>query len=163
VVLAVTNHDFRDMRPDIDGVRDLLVRVGREFPGVPFLFSEALTAMREALQLPAQPACELAVTLSRTGPSMPTRELRAPAPPSRTGPSSHTLEIRSQVPTFGPQPWLALRTTAGTYHHDNLDTDEPFHRWRYVLDDETYPLGALDAIGVAANNAYGTTTVVNVD
>ena len=145
VVLAFTNHDFRDMRPDIDGVRELLMRVGREFPDVPFLFSEALTAMREALQLPAQPACELEVTLSRTGPS------------------THVLEIRSQVPTFGPQPWLALRTVAGTYHHDNLDIDEPFHRWRYVFDEETYPLGALDAIGLAANNAYGVTTVVNVD
>ena len=145
VVLAFTDHDFRDMRPDIDGVRELLVRVAREFPDVPFLFSEALTAMREALQLPAQPACELEVTLSRTGPS------------------THVLEIRSQVPTFGPQPWLALRTVAGTYHHDNLDIDEPFHRWRYVLDEETYPLGALDAIGLAANNAYGVTTVVNVD
>ena len=121
------------------------IRVGREFPDVPFVFSEALTAMREALELPAQPACELEVTLSRTGPS------------------THVLEIRSQVPTFGPQPWLALRTVAGTYHHDNLDIDEPFHRWRYVLDEETYPLGALDAIGLAANNAYGMTTVVNVD
>jgi hypothetical protein len=145
VVLAFTNHDFRDMRPDIDGVRELLIRVGREFPDVPFLFSEALTAMREALQLPAQPACDLGVTLTQTGPS------------------SHVLEIRSQVPTFGPQPWLALRTVAGTYHHDNLDIDEPFHRWRYVFDEETYPLGALDAIGLAANNAYGVTTIVNVD
>ena len=43
------------------------------------------------------------------------------------------------------------------------DIDEPFHRWRYVFDEETYPLGALDAIGLAANNAYGVTTVVNVD
>jgi hypothetical protein len=145
VVLAFTNHDFRDMRPDIDGVRELLTRVGREFPDVPFLFSEALTAMRGALQLPAQPACELDATLSQTGPS------------------THVLEITSQVPTFGPQPWLALRTVAGTYHHDNLDMDKPFHRWRYVFDEDTYPIGALDAIGLAANNAYGVTTVVNVD
>jgi hypothetical protein len=145
VVLAFTNHDFRDMRPDIDGVRELLVRVGREFPDVPFVFSEALTAMREALQLPAEAACELESTLSRTGSS------------------THVLEIRSQVGTFGPQPWLALRTVAGTYHHDNLDIDEPFHRWRYVFDEDTFPIGALDAIGLAANNAYGVTTVVNVD
>jgi hypothetical protein len=109
------------------------------------VFSEALSAMRQALQLPAEPACELETTLSRTGSS------------------THVLEIRSQVPTFGPQPWLALRTTSGTYHHDNLDIDEPFHRWRYVFDEETYPVGALDAIGLAANNAYGVTTVVTVD
>jgi hypothetical protein len=145
VVLAFTNHDFRDMRPDIDGVRELVVRVGREFPDVPFLFSEAVTAMREALQLAAHPACELDVTLVQTGPS------------------THVMEVRSQVPTFGPQPWLALRTLGGTYHHDNLDIDEPFHRWRYVFDEETFPLGALDAIGLAANNTYGVTTVVSVD
>ncbi|HET7830773.1 MAG TPA: hypothetical protein VFL03_14520 [Candidatus Limnocylindrales bacterium] len=145
VVLAFTNHDFRDMRPDIEGVRELLVRVGREFPDVPFRFSEAVTAMREALQLPVEAACDMAVTLTRTGPA------------------THVLEIRSQVPTFGPQPWLALRTKAGTYHHDNLDIDEPFHHWRYVFDDQTFPVGALDGIGLAANNAFGVTTVVNVD
>ncbi len=58
---------------------------------------------------------------------------------------------------------LALRPAAGTYHHDNLDIEEPFHRWRYVFDEETYPLRALDAIGLAANNAYGITSVVTVD
>ena len=81
-------------------------------------------------------------------------------------PDSHWFleqHIPFDLSTFGPQPWLALRTVAGTYHHDNLDIDEPFHRWRYVFDEETYPLGALDAIGLAANNAYGVTTVVNVD
>ena len=52
---------------------------------------------------------------------------------------------------------------AGTYHHDNFDIDEPFHRWRYVFDEETFPLRALSAIGVAANNSRGVTTVLNLD
>ena len=63
------------------------------------------------------------------------------------------------TPTFGPQPWLALKTVAGTYHHDNFDIDVPFHQWRYVFDEETFPLRALESIGVAANNAFGVTTV----
>jgi hypothetical protein len=102
-------------------------------------------SVEATFQLPAQTACELEVTLTPTGPS------------------THVFEVRSQVPTFGPQPWLALRTVAGTYHNDNLDIYEPFHRWRYVFDEETYPVAALDAIGLAANNAYGVTTVVNID
>ena len=145
VVLAFTNHDFRDMRPDIDEVRGMLERVGQAFPDVPVLFSEVLDGMRGALGLTPEPACELDVSLIPVGES------------------AHALEIRSRVPTFGPQPWLALQTGAGTYHHDNLDIDEPFHRWRYVFDEETFPLGALTAIGVAANNAFGVTTVVTLD
>ena len=39
----------------------------------------------------------------------------------------------------------------------------PFHEWQYVFDEETFPLGALSAIGVAANNAGGVTTVTTLD
>lgn len=69
------------------------------------------------------------------------------------------LDVRSKTPTFGPQPWLALKTSTGTYHYDNFDIEVPFHRWRYVFDEETYPLNALSRIGIAANNAIGVTTV----
>ena len=144
VVLAFTDHDFRDMRPDIEEVRGLLAKVAAEFPGVPFVFSEAVEAMRKALGLSAQPACNLDISLSSVD-------------------SKHVLEVRSETPTFGPQPWLALKTTAGTYHCDNFDIDIPFHRWQYVLDEETYPLNALSAIGIAANNAFGVTTVSVMD
>lgn len=141
VVLAVTNHDFRDMRPDIDAVRDLVSRVAAEFPGVPFRYSEAVQAMRSALELPAEPACELDL------------ELHA------AGESKHIVTVRSATPTFGPQPWLALKTTAGTYHFDDFDIGVPFHEWQYVLEEETFPLRALEAVGVAAANDAGATTV----
>ena len=95
VVLAVTNHDFRSMGPDINAVRGLLRRIGAEFPGVPFLFSEAVSAMRSALNLDALPPCELELALRRVDNS------------------THVLEVHSTTPTFGPQPWLALRTVGG--------------------------------------------------
>lgn len=145
VVLAVTDHDFRDMRPDVDEVRDLLVRVGADFPDVRYRYSEAVEAMREALDLPEQPPCELDVSLHAVDEG------------------KHVLRVTSATPTFGPQPWLALKTTAGTYHYDDFDIGTPFHEWQYVLDEETFPLRALGAVGVAANNAYGTTTVVRLD
>jgi hypothetical protein len=145
VVLAVTNHDFRDMRPDIDGVRELVSRVAAEFPGVPFRYSEAVDAMRDALGLPERPACELEL------------DLRA------AGEGRHVLTVRSATPTFGPQPWLALKTTAGTYHFDDFDIGVPFHDWQYVLDEETFPLRALETVGVAACNDAGATTVARLD
>jgi len=145
VVLAVTNHDFRDMRPDIESVRGLLSNVAADFPDVTFRFSEAVQAMREALRLAPHPACELDV------------RLRA------VDDAKHVLHVESPSGTFGPQPWLALKTVAGTYHHDNFDITVPFHEWQYVFDEETFPLSALSAIGVGANNPYGVTTVASLD
>ncbi len=141
VVLGFTNHDFRDMRPDIEETGNLIRKVAADFPEVSFKFSEAIEAMRSALDLTPDPPCDLDITLNSIGES------------------TRVLEVRSETPTFGPQPWLALKTCAGTYHHDNFDIDVPFHRWQYVFDEETFPLNALSAIGVAANNAFGITTV----
>jgi hypothetical protein len=145
VVLAFTNHDFRDIRPDVEGVRGLIAAVAAEFPEVPFRYAEALEAMRAALRLAPEPPCELTLSLERLD--------------SHT----HVLTVESDTPTFGPQPWLALKTASGTYHHDNFDIHEPFHSWGYVLDEETFPLQALAAVGVAANNSVGTTTVTLLD
>lgn len=145
VVLAFTNHDFRDMRPDIEGVRALIAKVAPDFPDVPFAFSEALGAMRGALGIERQAPCELDIEVTEVASAR------------------HVMEVRSSTPTFGPQPWLALRTASGAYHFDNFDIEQPFHRWRYVFDEDTFPLNALDAVGVAANNAYGTATVAVLD
>ena len=141
VVLAFTNHDFRDMRPDIEGVRELLAKVAPEFPGVRFRFSEAVEAMRDALGLSPQPPCDLTVDV---------REIDG---------GGHVMDVRTQTESFGPQPWLALKTRAGEYRYDNLDLEQPNRHWQYTFDGQSHPLDALEAVGVAANNAYGVTTV----
>jgi len=145
VVLAITNHDFRDMGADIDAFRELLAKVAADFPHVPFHFSEAVAAMRAALDLSPLPACELDLTIHPVD--------------DRT----HVLKVNSTASTFGPQPWLALKTVDGIYHFDNFDIDLPFHQWQYVFDEETFPLSAVQSIGVAANNAFGATTVAVIN
>lgn len=145
VVLSVTDHDFRDMSPDVEEVRDLLRRVSIDFPDVPFIYAAAVDAMRRSLGLPAQPPCELDITLTAMDVA------------------THVMVVESKTPTFGPQPWLALKTSAGEYHHDNFDIDVPFHRWQYVFDADTFPMHALSAVGVAANNAFGISTVAILD
>ena len=144
-VLSFTNHDFRNISSDVMGVVEILRKMKAEFPDVPFLFSEAVTAMRSALNLPVLGPCELKISIE---------ELST---------SRHIVKVSSEVPTFGPQPWLALKTAAGTYHFDNFDIDMPFHKWQYVLDEETLLKSALSAIGIAANNSYGITSVVVID
>lgn len=145
VVLAVTNHDFRDIAPDVDGFREVVRSVARHFPKVPYFYSEAIGAMRAALELTPLPPCELDCTVETLDAF------------------TAVLKVSSTTPTFGPQPWLALKTLDGSYYFDNFDIDIPFHGWHYVFDRETFSLSALSAIGVAANNAYGITTVVQID
>jgi hypothetical protein len=145
VVMAITNHDFRDMEPDIDAFRQLLNRVAVDFPHTPYFYCEAVNAMQAALDLTPLPPCELDLAV---------RQIDG---------HTHLLKVNSSIPTFGPQPWLALKTVEGTYHFDNFDIDVPFRQWQYVFDEETFPLAAVNAIGVAANNAFGTTTVVVMD
>src|SRR5262249_32666271 len=145
VVLSITNHDFRDMAPDIEGFCGMLESVRCDFPHVPFFYSDALSAMRSALEIQPEPACELDCSIETVDET------------------AAVLKVSSKTPTFGPQPWLALKTASGKYHFDNFDIDVPFRQWQYVFDKETFQLSALSEIGVAANNSYGTTTVVKVD
>jgi len=144
VIMSFANHDFRDIRPDVDEVRGMLERVSVEYPDVEFLYCEAVDAMRKALRLPSMDFCRLKLDL--TGPD-----------------NTHVLTVQTEVPAFGPQPFLAIKTVTQTYHHDNFDFQIPNHRWTYVFDSETLPLRAVEKIGVAVNNAFGKTTVAVLD
>ena len=73
------------------------------------------------------------------------------------------MTVSSSTSTFGTQPWLAIKTRSGEYLHDNFDIDIPFHAWQYVFDETTLPLDAIETIGVAANNAYGVSSIVRLN
>lgn len=145
VVMAFTDHDFRDIRRDVDYVRKLIKKVKPSYPGVDVEFCEAVTAMRKALSLPASPKCNLELSLKAVGDG------------------AHVLTVSSDEPVFGPQPFLAVKTVTKSYYHDDLDFQIPKHRWTYVFDEATLPLKAVEKIGVAANNAYGITSVAVLD
>jgi hypothetical protein len=128
-------------------VRELLRRVAPDYPEVAFRYAEAREAMNRVLfgsyEPPTTPLLSAEVS---EGPRAGTRQ----------------LTVSATEPTFGPQPFLALRTCSGEYHHDNLDFQEPFRRWTYVLDDLTFPWEALDRVGVASNDRRGFAHVVLV-
>jgi hypothetical protein len=144
VVLALTNHDFRDIRIDVDYVRELLANVSRDYPDVPFVFSEATSAMREALKLPSELPCNFKIKFESTS--------------ERT-----IIRVKTQTPTFGSQPYLAIKTNSGEYLHDNFDIQKPHYEWSYTFDEQTLNLNAIESIGIAANNSIGVTTVIRWD
>ncbi len=140
-ILSFTNHDFREISDDIDYVYSLLKLASVKFPEVNFEYHNGKQAMRRALKL-YQPAEKLDFECSLT---------------------NSRLEISSNHKTFGPQPFLAIRTKDGRYLHDNFDFQDNFRRWTYHFDDMTVPVEQIDTFGIASNDAYGQCCVVLYD
>lgn len=140
VILAFTNHDFRDIAPDVESVRKMLAVSAVKYPEVKFKFSEAREAVRSALDLPSRGPCRLDLKMDGS-----------------------RLTIKSDFHTFGPQPFFAIKTVTGNYYHDNLDFQEPFKEWAYTFDDETFALRAVESAGVGTCDAYGNVTVGVMD
>jgi len=139
-ILSFANHDFRDIRTDVTQVQEMLDSSASRFADVEFRHSEGREAMRKALELTEKPPLNLTCEVT-----------------------DEVLDITSSSPTFGPQPFLAIKTTSGEYRHDNLDFQEPLLGWSYTFDEQTIPLENVEAIGVATCDDYGNVTVVNID
>lgn len=143
-LLGIASHDFRDLSPEVDYVRELLQKVQKRYPDVKFKFCEALEAFRfvaYANELGTPLELELKLTRSNNG-----------------TPSFITIQTL-QGEVFGPQPFLAIKTRSGCYIHDNLDFGLDGRSWRYVFDVETVLPDDLLVVGVGANDKFGNTSV----
>jgi len=145
VVLSFTNHDFRDIRTDIDKVYKMIKKTSDEYPDIDFSHSNAVQGIRNALNLPKMKKCVFDLKLERI----------------KTG--FDILTVKTESPTFGPQPFFSFKTKDGSYYHDNLDFQVPNHEWSYIFDENTFQINKIEKIGVAANNSYGITSVSTID
>jgi hypothetical protein len=135
-VLSFCNHDFRNMAPEIESVRVMLLKSIEKFPSVKFLFSGAAQAIQESQQLVVKKA-NLKVKLDWID-------------HSRVA----CLRVSSESEIFGPQPFLALRLKDKTYRWENFDfVDE--NVWSYTFDAQNAPPEIIDKIGVAVNSKNG--------
>jgi hypothetical protein len=142
-VLAFTNHDFRDMHPDVERTHAMLSDASRRYPEVEWRHARALDAARSALGRSSEPPLRLSVELRRSG-------------------EATRLHIEANHDTFGPQPFLAVKTHDKRYLSDNLEIHQPKRVWSYTFDADTVPLRAVERIGVACNDLHGSTHVVNL-
>ncbi|MCX7164733.1 MAG: hypothetical protein NTV11_00475 [Rhodocyclales bacterium] len=132
-VLAFADHDYRDIRPDVEAVRAMIAEVRLEFPDVSLKFSGAEAAARDLLEVSDRPAPKLSLVLE-----------------------GNTLVVRLEHGAiFGPQPFLAMKGLDGRVFHDNLDIQQPGHLWTYVFDDQTLPVAALSTVGVGSAGRFG--------
>ncbi|WP_048441184.1 hypothetical protein [Caenimonas sp. SL110] len=140
-ILAFADHDYRDIRPDVRRVREMVQAARSRFPDVKIRFSGAVDAARAHLASRGELArhAPLALALSI---------------------EDAVLSVRCTAgECFGPQPFLAYKTKSGLYIHDNFDLQEPERHWTYIFDSQTVPLDEIESIAVASAGADGSVAV----
>jgi len=135
VVVGVTNHDFRDMAPDVQWLKrafdDISLRVG-----IPWRSATISDTYAPWSAAPAKAKCSLVADGALT-----------------------RLSIAYDTDIFGPQPFLAVKLVNELYFHLNLDIVEPFRRFTYVFDDNTVPIQQVQAVVVGTNDRHGNVLV----
>ena len=140
-ILAFTDHDYKDMKYDIERVRHFLKNAMVEYPKVKFEYTDAITAMRKCCNIPSKDLemnCKIVYD----------NKIR--------------LQVLTKEKIFGPQPYLALKTFDNDYIWDNFDF-EGENVWSYTFDCHSIEYGRIEKIGVAANNSFGKCKVMNYD
>jgi hypothetical protein len=136
-IVAFSDHDYRDLRPDVDTMREMLAAVRPDYDDVRIKFSGAHAA-----------ACAHVAVMEPDGALPPPRLALAMEGSCVT---VRLLEGR----LLGSQPFLAIKTRSGAYYHDNFDVIVPERQWSYVLDDQTLPTSAIEVVGVGGAGAAG--------
>ena len=124
-VLTYYNHDYRDIRLEIDEGYDTIRAVAARYPNIEWRFVNASDAARLHLHLvPEKPGLSIAL-------------------------DGDLLTVRAKRSIFGPQPFLAIEED-GHFFRDNFN-DEGANRWTYRLRNRN----KVTTIGVAANSPSG--------
>lgn len=140
-ILSFADHDYRDMRPDVDSVRTMLTKVKSEFPDVSIKYAGAEEAAISLIGKANSPAPKLGIELV----------------------DNRLFVEVLQGELFGPQPFLAIKTKECRYYHDNFDTIIPRKKWTYVFDEQTLQINCINKIGVASAGRYGKRCVAILD
>jgi hypothetical protein len=132
-IVAFADHDYRDIVPDVNYLRELLRKLKFEFPDVRIKFSGAEEAATSLSMKNSIVDLELKLSLNE---------------------NKLIVEVdRGEI--FGPQPFLSIKTKDGSYFHDNFDFKIPGRVWTYIFDTQTIELDSVSVIGVGSAGKYG--------
>lgn len=142
-IIAFTDHDFREMSYDIEEVYERIHCASKKFPNVKFRNSgahEAAVAVAKIKIKPFELNCNIFTENGAT-----------------------RLFVESTDNTFGPQPFLAIKTKDGRYFMDNFDFQTPFRKWSYTFDEDSILIDDVDKIGIASNSISGNQVIHVLD
>lgn len=140
-ILAFANHDWRDIRPDVEYVRSLISNVKSQFPNVKIKFSGALDAARDLI-IKTEDVSDVPLKLIGYLDGL-----------------KFIVEVE-QGELFGPQPYLAIKTINNKYLHDNFDVLVPFKKFAYTLDFHTLDISEVSIIAAASSDRLGNISTI---
>jgi len=133
-ILAVMNHDIRDMRPEHDKFINLIELVKQSYPDIPFRYCSGVEAMRRFYKLPKKDPIEFHVEFNR---------------------SKKIVFIETNYKPFGEQPYYCMKTVNEEYFHEPLFKIGE-KKWAYYIN---FNPQWVESIGLACNDDTGNTSV----
>jgi hypothetical protein len=134
-LLSFTNHDFRNMAPEITRVYDFIQNANSKFPSIKVTHANALEAFRLMTgRFPQSPDLSCKIV--------------------KVDNDSYRLCARTVSSLFGPQPYLAIRTVDGDYIWKNFDFED-LNSWSFTFDWQDIDYHHCSHIGVAAPTKSG--------
>lgn len=144
-IIAFANHDFRDMRDEVNRAMDLIKKVSKEYPDVQFEYSDAISAFKNVEKI-VEENVKWKVDIEKNGIN-----------------DVCIIRIKSTGRIFGSQPFFCFKTKEGHYYWDNLDYGEIKGEWSYVFDDKTINWSCIEIVGFASNHYDGQTDICLYD
>jgi len=138
-VMSFMSHDTRDIEPDMDVVNEWIKNAAVKYPEVKFKFSNAVDAIRSALNLKKETPAKFEINWNNP-----------------------IFEIHADKELFGPQPFFCFKTWDFNCYHDNLDKHDDT-TWSYTFDYNTIDPRALMCVGFGTNDNFGNTTTCLFD
>ena len=138
-LLSVTNHDFRDMKEEVENFYSLVVQVANEFSDVPFKWCNAIEGFRAALGFEKKEPVKAKINLA-----------------------DDILTVKTAEEIWGHQPFLAIKTREGRYYRDDFIFDDS-RNWRYSFDVHSIDISAISELGIAYNDSVGNVSIYNLD
>jgi hypothetical protein len=138
-ILAFTNHDYRNMVPDINETHQMLTKASEKY-GVQFKYLDAKNAFRKSMKLKKRKKLNFKLKIKK-----------------------NFIEIISSHKTFGCQPFLAIQGKNRKFYHENFSIIKPHEKWHYYFDDHSLRLNNIKNFGFASNDDYGNTTIIKID
>lgn len=130
-ILSVTNHDNRNIIPEVKNIWQLVCEVAQEFPEVNIRHSSAARAAQLRANNDPEDNWKINVSIE-----------------------NNKLTVDSDRELFGPQPFLSFKTHCSQYYHDNF-AKVGQREWVYHFTEATIPMKAISKIAIAAHDIYG--------
>jgi hypothetical protein len=135
-LLAVTSHDFRNLKTEINFFRSLIKKSSKKFPKVKFYFVDTVKGFQKTLSLKNIKKNSIKLNIKRI--------------------NKNSFKFNTtNGKVFGPQPFLAIKLKNGKYIHDNFDFGLKANEWFYTFCEDTVNLDKVKVIAVAASDSLG--------